>query len=174
MPIAAAMQFVKDLIKNLDMPDGTPELVAYITPLDPDPEADSPKAYVWPLRPGVHEKRDPKDGGSMPRNTGEGSEAGDKTLDHKIGIWLVWFGPDDDPEADTLFPGMVDRVMKALRFSWPNPAVLTDPYDGTQSWAADTGEEMWADIDPPHSLKNQRYLRYDALITVPIQEVITA
>lgn len=174
MPIAAAMQFVKDLILNLDMPGEAPELAAYITPLDPDPEADIPKAYVWPLKPGLHESRDPKKGASMPRGSVPGAPVGDKVLEHKIGIWVVWFGPDEDPEADTLFPGMVDRIMRALRTAWPNPAILTDPYDGEQSQAADTGEEMWADIDPPHALKSQRYLRYDALITVPITEVITA
>ncbi len=91
-----------------------------------------------------------------------------------MGIWVVWFQADDDPEADTLFPGIVDAIQAALRTSWPNPAILTDPYTGEQSLAADTGEEMWADIDPPHSLADQRYLRYDALLTVPIQEVITA
>ena len=31
-----------------------------------------------------------------------------------------------------------------------------------------------ADIAPTHWVKSQRYLCYDALITVPIKEVITA
>lgn len=173
MPVAAVMQWVKNLLTDLEVPSGL-QLVTHITPLDPDVEADVPKAYVWPLRPGAHEKRDPKDGGSMPRYSGPGTPAGDKTIRHRIGIWVVWFGSDEDPEADTLFPGIVDAIMAALRASMPNPATLTDPYTGEISLAADTGEEMWGDIEPPRSLENQRYLRYDGLITVPIQEVISA
>lgn len=37
-------------------------------------------------------------------------------------------------------------------------------------YAADTGEEMRAEIDSPHLVKSQRYLCYDALITVPIRK----
>jgi hypothetical protein len=58
--------------------------------------------------------------------------AGFEVLEHKIGILVVWFGPDDAPEGDTLFPGIVDRIMRALRTAWPNPTILTDPSDGEQ------------------------------------------
>jgi hypothetical protein len=33
---------------------------------------------------------------------------------------------------------------------------------------------MWPDIDPRHALKSRRYLRYEALITAPITEIISA
>lgn len=172
MPIASCMAFIQGLLKDLPMPGGAPNLAAFITPLDPDTESDIPTCYVYPL-PGT-EKRDPKDGGSMPRNTGPRTFSGDKTMKHQMGIWVVWFMADDDPEADLLVPGFMDAMMWALRTSFPNPAILVDPFDGTESQLADTGEEMKYELLPPHATKSQRWNRYDALITVPLTEVISA
>jgi hypothetical protein len=159
------MAFINGLLNNLEMPGGAPTLASYITPPDPNVEADVPTAYVWPM-PGSEKRL------TEPRNTGPGTPAGWKTTRHEIGIYLVWFGSDEDPDADALFPGYLDALMDALRTAWPMPAVLTDPWTGEQTQLVDAGEEMSYDSPPPRATEDQRYLRYDALIRVPVTEAI--
>jgi hypothetical protein len=178
VPIASAMAYVRGLLDGLPLPGGAPNLAAMIEPLDPDEETDVPTCYVWPL-PG-NEQRDPKNGGSMPRNSGPGTFSGTKTITHSIGVWVVWFAADPDPEdddipdADYLMPGFLDVIMQALRTAWPDPAIFTDPWTGEQTQMVDVGEQMKYELSPPHSTANQRYLRYDALITIPLTEAISA
>lgn len=175
MPIASCMAFIKQLLDGLDMPGGAPELAAWITAPDPDVDpAAVPTCYIWPM-PG-REARDTRNAGTMPRNQGPNATGGSgfKTIKHEIGIWLVWFQDENDPDADTLFPGYVDALMNALRTSFPNPALLTDPWTGVVTQLANTGEDMAYDSPPPRSVSDQRYLRYDCLLRVPLIEVIQA
>jgi len=165
MPLAGAMEFVRTLLDDIPVAGGL-NLSAWVNPPDPDVEVtDAPAAYIWPL-PGSENRL------TMPRNTGPRTAAGWKTVRHEIGIWLVWEGAEGDPEADTLFPGFIDALMDALRTAWPMPAILVDPNTGEQTQLVDTGEEMSYDSPPPRTVADQRYLRYDALIRVPMTEML--
>ena len=170
MSIAAAQTYVQQLIDGLPMPGGTENLAAYITPPDPNVLAEFPTAYVWPSA--GEESRDASKGGTVPRNTGPGTPSGWKNNEHSMDIWVVWFGADDDPSADTLFPGIMDAILKCLRFS-PERPLAVDPWTGDQSWLVDIGEKMSWRITL-RSLTDQRYDRYDGLITLPFYEVFQA
>ena len=111
MPIASTLAFVKKQLDGLPMPGGIPNMAAYITPPDPNVEAQYPTAYVWPTT--GHESR--QDPGTIPRNTGPGTPAGFKPINHMVDVFIIYFGADDDPQADSLFPGIVDAAMFALR-----------------------------------------------------------
>ena len=100
---------------GLAMPGGLPNMACYVNPPDPNVEADIPTAYVW--APDFDESRTGDQGGSIPRNTGPGTPSGTKALEHMIEIFLVYFQAGDDPQADTLFFGIVDAVMARLRTS---------------------------------------------------------
>ena len=63
--------------------------------------------------------------------------------------------------------------MLALRFSQPNPAYLTDPSTSLTSTVYNTGEQMHYKIGV-ESVDDERWLRYDALLTVSIWEIINA
>ena len=63
--------------------------------------------------------------------------------------------------------------MAALRYSQPNPAELTDPNTGLTSTVYNVGEIMR--YRPGiESLDDERFLRYDALITVSVWEIMNA
>lgn len=167
MPIAAALAYVQGLLDNLPMPDTAPAMAAYVVPPDPNVETQIPTAYVWPSA--GRESRDPKNAGSMPRNSGPGAPSGFKAIVHSVDIWIVWMAANDDP----LFPGIVDAAMQALRTSSPNPAIVTDPYTGLETLVADVGETQDYKI-AVSALADEAFSRYDALLTLPVTEVLQA
>ena len=124
MPIASTLAWVKDLLDGLPMPGGCQNMAAYITPPGPERRGPVPTAYVWPTD--GHESRE--DPGTIPRNTGPGTPAGFKPVNHMIDVFIVYFQADDDPQADSIFPGIVDAAMFALRTS-QDSATLQDPYN---------------------------------------------
>lgn len=168
MPIASTQVYIQQLISNLIMPGNAGNLQVYITPPDPNEETDLATAYVWPSE--GDESRDPSRGGTVPRNTGIGTPSGYKVFAHHLDIFLIWNGQDDDPQADTWFPGMVDAIMLTLRTS-PDPAVAQDPWTGQLTTLIDVGENMSYRITL-RSLADQRYNRYDALITLELIELM--
>lgn len=172
MPINATQVYINGLLNGLAWPiPNLPALQSQITPPDPNVQAETPQAYVWPSR--GNESRNPARGGTIPRATSDASPSGLKTQRHSLEVFLVWWGADDDPDADTLFPGMVDFVMDTLRVS-PNPTPpLTDTWTSRQSYLIDVGEDMDYQISL-RSIIDQRYNRYDALITCVINEVFAA
>lgn len=170
MPLNSVQCYIRDTINGLAMPGGVPSLVAFITPPDPEEDAAVPHAYVWPGE--GTESRNPVRGATIPRNTGPGTPAGFKAIEHMIDIYVVWFGQDDDPDSDTSFPGMIDAIMYALRTSG-DPAVVTDPYTGFSSQLIDVGEGMGYKT-VVNALADQAYNRYDGLITCTILELIQA
>jgi hypothetical protein len=170
MPIASSLGYVKGLLVGLPMPGSLPAMNAYITPPDPNTETDIPTAYVWPTEGA--EGRDPEKGGAVPRNSGPGTASGTKGTEHAIDVYVVWFGADDEPDIDSLFPGIVDAVMAAFRFS-DDPAAAVDPYTGEQSTLVDIGERMSYRITL-RSLVEQAYNRYDALVGLSVTEIIRA
>lgn len=172
MPINTTQVYINDLINGMAWPfTNVPPLQSQITPPDPNVDANIPQAYVWPSR--GRENRDPRRGGTIPRATSANSGSGLKTQRHRLDIYLVWWGQDDDPDADTLFPGMVDTIMDKLRLSPDTTPVLLDPWTNRESYLIDVGEEMDYEITI-RAVVDQRYNRYDALISCVINEVFTA
>lgn len=145
-------------------------MAAYITPPDPNVETQIPTAYVWPTD--GDEGRDPDKGGAVPRNSGAGTASGTKGTEHNIDVYAVWMASNDEPDIDNLFPGVVDAVMAAFRFS-VDPATATDPYTGEQSTLVDIGERMNYRVTL-RSLVEQAFNRYDALIGLSVLEIIRA
>jgi hypothetical protein len=162
--------YLQTFLNNLPMPSGLPNLAAYITPPSPNVQADVPVAYIWPST--GEESRNSARVGTVPRNTGPGTPSGWKNIQHHIDIWLVFFWQDDDSESDTLFTGIVDAVMFALRTS-PEIALAVDPYTEQQSWLLDIGENISYRIDL-RAVSDQAYNRYDAQLTVPLIEALQA
>jgi hypothetical protein len=167
--INAVQLYVKNLLDGLALPQGL-NLTAYITPPDPNVETDTPTAYVWPAD--GTESRDPRRGGSIPRMTVPSQPSGTKVAEHMMDVWLVWFSANDDPDADTWFPGMVDAIMALLRVTAVEVDVY-DPYSNAQSVVIDTGEQMTYKI-AVSAVEDERYNRYDALITLRLTELFTA
>jgi len=172
MTINATQVWIQQYINQLPLPGGIPPLTAYITPPDPNDEADIPAAYVWPSTGDESRSNSGPMAGTVPRNTGPGTPSGWKSIAHSMDIWLVFFGQDDDPASDTLFPAIVDTVMARLRTS-PDPALAVDTYTQAQSWLVDIGEKMTYRIDL-RALSDQAYNRYDGYITLPITELFQA
>lgn len=172
MPINTTQIYINDLLNGLVWPfTAVPALQSQITPPDPNVDATTPQAYVWPAH--GNEGRDPRRGGTIPRATGPNSPSGLKTQTHRLEIYLVYFEADDDPDADSLFPGMVDWIMNALRLSQDTTPVLLDPWTNRESYLIDVGEQMDYQITV-RALADQRHNRYDGLITCVINEVFAA
>ena len=169
MPIASTLAYVKGVLDQLPMPGGAPNMAAYITPPDPNVEGEIPTAYVWPTD-GMESRENP---GTIPRNTGPGTPSGFKPINHSIDVYVVYFGADDDPQADSLFPGIVDAVMFALRTS-KDSVTLTDPYNpNVQSTLYNLGEQMHFQL-VISAVSDQAFNRYDCLIRCPVLELIQA
>lgn len=165
MPIVSTMRFIQGLIDGTTPPGDTGipgPLVALITPYDPDDSGEA-RAYIWPST-GTENRR------AIPRNTGPNTPAGWKNARHTVDVFLVWFDSDDDQNADTNFPALIDFVMDLLR-TCNDPAQVTDPDTGRISQQINIGEEMTYEYVPPMSMEDQRYLRYDAKITVHALEM---
>lgn len=170
MPIASVSAYIRGLLDSLPMPSSLPPMRSYITPPDPNTEATIPTAYVWPSE--IDESRDSKTGGTIPRNTGPGTPSGSKPLAHDIDVFIVYMLPNDDPQADSLFPGIVDAAMAALRTSADN-AIITDPWTGAQSQLFGVGEVMRGRI-VVRAMADQAFNRYDCLLSCPVRELIQA
>ncbi|GAA4626880.1 hypothetical protein GCM10023196_036930 [Actinoallomurus vinaceus] len=166
MPLVTAQNHIKGLLDALSVPgpSGIEPLHAFITPPDPYTES-APAAYIWPAR-GTEARQ------SLPRNRG-GVNGAWKTVKQDIEVYLVWFGSDSDPDADSAFPSIVDAVLNALRTS-PDPAIVTDPDSGMTVELCGVGEDMSWQLGPVRSVADERYLRYDALVRVPFSEFIQA
>lgn len=169
MPVSSALAYLQKLLNGLPMPgQGTPKLVCLVTPpplfSSPGPV---PHCYAYVLR--GRESRD-KPLGSVPRNTGPGTPSGFKGIVHTPQLTLLWEGID---EQGSLFTGMIDAVMAALRTAYPNPALVTDPNTGVVTQLADTGEviEYWSAVRPQ---PDQQICQFEAVFQVPLTEVIQA
>lgn len=167
MPIASCLSFVEGLLDGIGMPAGIEDLAAYLDPPDPNVEAANPTAII--LDADGPEKRL-----TMPRNQGPGTSAGDKTISHTIRVLVYYYMAGDDPEARTLFAGIMDGIMAALRTAWPMPAILIDPYNGNQTQAVNAGEEMTYTRLPPQATKDQGINLWQGIIMVPVLELLEA
>jgi len=164
------LAYAQGLLNGLAMPGPVAPLACFIRPPDlfTDPGT-VPACYVWPAE--GREARDTKYAGSIPRNTGPGTPSGFKTIAHQMDAWVVWAGADDGTAL--LFPAMIDAIMAAFRTAYPMPAQATDPYTGTQTQIDNIGEVQSYRITR-RPVPDQQNNRYDALLTVPVIEVIQA
>lgn len=178
MGLASVCVYIKSVLDGMEWPPGItnlnnppPPLQAFITPPNPFVQASQPAAYVWFAR-GLENRNNTRHGaGTVPRAAYPGAFSGTKAIDHMVPVYLVWNGGSPtDPVADTLFPGMVDAIMARLRTS-QDPAELTDPWNGVQSWAVDVGETLNY-TTALRALEEQQLERLDALIEVSVEEVI--
>lgn len=174
MPILSTLLYVKGLLDGLPMPAGIPNMVCYITPpaVDEEPNGE-PRAYLW--TPEWNESRAPQRGGSVNRALtkpvpGANPNSGVKALDHAIHVYVIYDQANDDPNADALFPSILDTVSWALRVS-TDPAVVTDPNDGTITQLVDVGEQITGQMNVT-ALAGQRMYRYDSLMVVPVTEIL--
>lgn len=156
--------YIKNMINGLTVPGNANSLLAYITPEDPFDDT-NPAAYIWPSTGNEDRQAVPRVGADIYNPT----QAGWKTLTHDLDIYLTWFNDDSDPNADISFPAVLDVVMYTYRSS-ANPAVVADPLTGLQSQLIDVGERMTYRMAGIHATADQRWLRYDAQLTLTIIE----
>jgi hypothetical protein len=175
MPVNSTLLYIKGLLDGLAMPPGIANMTAYITPPAVDEAVNGePRAYIW--TPEWSETRAPERGGSVNRALvrpvpGAANQAsGVKALDHSIHIYIIYDQSNDDPQADSLFPSILDAVSWTLRVS-TDPAVVTDPYDGTITQLVDVGEMITGQMNVS-ALASERMYRYDALLVVPVTEIL--
>lgn len=168
MPLNTVTTYLLDLLNGLPLPGPAGQygnLATYITPPDPG-QLEVPSAYLWPSTGRETRLTSPR-ANSSPQVI----EPGWKRLDHKLELWISWTGGADDDTADTNFTAVVDAVMAALRPS-PDPVVATDPVTGViSSVTIGVGEHMTYDVAVPHTLDDERYLRYDARLTLDVLEM---
>jgi hypothetical protein len=158
---------------------GLQPLSAYITPPNPNVQSEIPACYIWPAR--GRESRDTSRlrAGTVPRIAVPGGPSGTKPAEHVITAWMVWMMSTDDPDADILFPGMTWAVQEVFRSAAygvsgqvaADPVTLTDPWTGETSYLVDLGEEQsWEYYDK--LLEDQRFMRLDAVLLLPVTEVL--
>lgn len=169
MGVNSVQVYLQQLLDGLPVPNNL-TIQAYITPPSPETDYTNPHAFIWPAE--GQETRDPGMGGTIPRASSPGAFSGTKSFNHIIDIFLVWFAANDDPDADTWFPGMLDAVMATLRVA-PTPAVVQDVYTNQTTTLIDVGERMTYKI-AISSIKEEAFNRYDALLTVHINELFNA
>jgi hypothetical protein len=162
-PLNSTQLYIKGLVDGLILPGNNRPLEAFITPEDPRDEP-NPAIYIWPARGDEHRQASPRVNVLRTPNS-----AGWKIIDHEIELFLMWFDDDGDAQSDTTFPAVIDTVMFTLR-SNANPAVIYDPYTALGSQLIDVGERMTYQLAGVRAVADQRFLRYDALITLSITE----
>jgi hypothetical protein len=179
MTLVSAMQYCKTLLDGLEwpaammaLPSPPGPLEAYVTSPIVTTTASSPQAYVWFTR--LTENRDnAKYGaGTVPRAQFQGAPSGTKAVEHQVAVYVTWPIFSGDPNMSTVFPGMLDAIRAQLRYS-ADPELITDPWTGEQSWLVDVGETITVEQDL-WALAPERLERWDALLTVPVTEVIFA
>jgi hypothetical protein len=170
VPIATVQTYLKGVLDQMVLPLGLGVLDAFITPPNPRDNDTTPAAYVW----GSHGDESRL---TVPRAAhGSLATGGDKTLSHRADVWLTWFGSSEGSDIDVQFPAVVDAVMGVLR----NVAMLdqtqhaADPVTGQLSNLLNVGEVMSWEYGPVRATADQRYLRFDAQITVDVIEIIQA
>ena len=171
MSIVSTQTFLYGILNDLPMPYGRPNAKAFILPPDPRTNAKVPAIYIWPSD--GDENRSSGLGGTVPRNTGPGTPSGTKGLLHRMDVYMTWFSAESGKQMDPVFPGMVDAVMSALRYSMPNPLEVIDPNTELGSTIYNVGEVMTYRTGV-ESTSDERQKRFDALLTVDCWEIINA
>jgi len=177
MGLASTVQHMKTLLDGLNwpqeiqnLPSPPPPLACYITPPNPNVQASVPTAYVWFNRGMESRSNDALRAGTIPRASYTGGPSGTKSTVHTVPVYFVWLGGSPtDPNADTLFPGMVDAIMATLRVA-PDAEQVADPWTDMQSSLVDIGERM-SYLTDLRALEPMQLERLDALIECTVTEV---
>jgi hypothetical protein len=172
MPVNSVHQILKGILSGLSIPgpagtSGT--LSCFITPpsVRDDPQ---PAMYIYGGRGTEHRQ-------SLPRAAAPYQplgQSGWKQIDHTVDGYLTWFDENYDQNVDSNFLSVVDAVMQALRSAVDPLYYYTDPLTGQQSEVYAIGEKMNYEVAPPRATADQRYLRFDALITIHCWESFQA
>jgi hypothetical protein len=169
MPLNTVQHYLKGVLDNVALPLDLGTLEAFIQP--PNPNLDNAAGvYIWGSR-GDEQRM------TVPRaKPGDLSTGGEKGLTHSVDAWIIWLGPAVHPLQDVLFPAVVDTIMAVLR----NTPILDgtqycpDPVTGQLSQLLNVGERMSWEYAPVRAVADQRFLRYDARLTIEIEEIIQA
>ncbi|MFF4403589.1 hypothetical protein [Streptomyces sp. NPDC001404] len=161
MPLNTVQAHLKSLLDGTVLPYDAGALSAFIAPPDPG-DGMQPSVYIWGSI--ATDARQ-----SMPRGMGF------RLIAHEIDLWLIWVAPNDDPYADSAFPGILDAVVQQLRTA-PMP-VLNQPDPANTGVVSDLlkiGERVRWDYAPVHSIEDQRYWVYTARIICDVTEKLQA
>lgn len=177
--------YVQSLLQDMPWPAamvGLQPLAAYITPPNPNVQSEIPACYIWPSRGRETRDTDRLKTGTIPRAATPGGDSGTKADEYSIMVWLVWMMSTDDPDVDSLFPGMAWQVMSVLRggayaadgtsYS-QTPYKLADPWTAEPSYLIDLGEDMTFEFYE-RLLAPERFMRLDCVIDLSVSEVIAA
>jgi hypothetical protein len=164
MSLNAVQTYVKSLIDGLQLPfaqEGT--LTVHISPPNPGDDQTTPVAYVWGAI--GHERRT-----AGPRAShGQLNTGGIKHSQWQAEVWLYYAEQADDPDADSLFPAVIDAVCAIFR-NTPMPTPITDPTTQAQSTVLAIGEDISIDYAPVRALAEQGYIQYEARIMLTLIE----
>lgn len=168
MPLVSVQSFMFSILDGLEMPYGKPAAKAFITPPDPRVQARIPAIYIWPSD--GDSNRSGELGGTVPRNTGPNTSSGTRGMMHRIDVYITWFSANSGKRQDPIFPGMVDALMYALMVCTPNPVEYVDPNSRLASTIYNIGETMTYKTGV-ESTQDERFKKYDALITCNVWEI---
>ena len=133
-------------------------------PARPENPGEGPGDLHLAVSDGV-ENRSSELGGTIPRNTGPGTAIGHQGTPAPVRRVRDLVRPQlgNAANQDPKFPGIVDTVMLALRYSQPNPAEITDPSTNLTSTIYNVGEYIRYRTGV-EATADERWLRYDALL----------
>ena len=166
--LVSVQTYMQSILDGLEMPYGKPAAKAFITPPDPRVQARIPAIYIWPSDGDGN--RSGELGGTVSRNTGVNTASGTRGIMHRIDIYLTWFSANSGKQQDPIFSGMVDAMLFALMTCTPNPIQYQDPNNKMWSTIYNIGEQYTYKTGV-ESTQDERYKRYDCLLTVNVWEI---
>ena len=154
MSILSVQQYAKGLLDGLPSAFYGP-LQAFVAPPVPG-NLDTPAAYLWG---GVW----PDSRQTMPRGPGF------RKASYKLDCYLMMVDDPNASNADLAFPALIKAVVGRLATTLM-PVQVADPVDGAVSQIVAVGEHLDVDYAPVVSLEDQRYVLYQALVKVDVEE----
>lgn len=171
MPLFSVQRYVTGLLQGLPVESTGQTLDAQITP-PVYGKLDGPKAFVWGGGLRVSRQTGPR---------GKPGQAGFKSLDWEISVWVHYLTNPTSPSSDEAFPQLLDTVMAAI---WSSPVNLfidangvptgqtVNPPGPTQLW--NIGENFRMEYDAVHTADTRRMLYYTAHLTFDVGEKVQA
>ena len=163
MTLNAVQHYVKGLLDGLTLPfaqEGS--LTAYVAPPSVGDQI-NPLCFIWGS---VGDKS--RRAGSRAK-PGLPSTGGFKKAIWQTDLWLYYVEDADDPDADSLFPAVIDAICGVLENTLM-PVAVTDPTTRAVSTVLQIGETVKIDYAPVRSLEGQRLVQYEARLIVDIEE----
>ena len=167
MSLNSVQMYVKSLLNGLALPytsEGT--LSAYISYPLPVDEA-SPICFIWGADIDEHRQTAPR------AQPGQPSTGGFKDVVYLLDVWLMHAELNDDPNADSMFPVVIDTIAKTLRNTQLG-VQLTDSVTGDVSTIKAIGEDIKTQYEGARTMEDERMLQYMARLQVKIVEKVQA